>query len=132
MRQALPSSRQGEHRTCDSRENVGREVHVGGSDFQEGEMEGWGGQLPGVALSLQPVLARRSGRVRRGKAIPREGVVGGGVSQRKPHIIEEAEGRSHEDVKEEELADDRAQESTVESLGEGECRVLCRGPMELR
>lgn len=42
VRQALPSSRQGEHRTCDSRENGGREVHVGGADFQEGEMEGWG------------------------------------------------------------------------------------------
>lgn len=71
-------------------------------------MEGGGGQLPGVALSLQPVLARRSGRVRRREAIPRGGVVGGGVSQGKPGIMVEAKGKSHEDVKEEELAGDKS------------------------
>lgn len=60
------------------------------------------------ALPSQPMMARRSGRGGRGKVVFQ--VKGGGdwSAHGKPRVILEAEGQSHEDVKDEELADDKS------------------------
>lgn len=103
-----------------------RAVHGDGVDFQEAEMVGWWPSLssPGWPGECESQDGERRSR---GKGGGRWSCPGKATCNR---VIVEAEGKSHEDVNDEELAD-RAQDSAVERLGDGEPGAV-QGLAELR
>lgn len=67
----------------------------------------------------------------RESGISRGWVVGPGVAHGKVHVVVEAEGKSHEEVKDEELADDKSSGSHCGKVGGGRTQGAVQGPLEL-
>lgn len=92
-------------------------------DFQKGEMVGWWwGQLQGV---------QKWERQGRESGISRGWVVGPAVAHGKVHVVVEAEGTSHEYVKDEELADDKSSGSHCGKVRGGRTQGAVQGPLEI-
>lgn len=67
----------------------------------------------------------------RESGISRGWVVGRGVAPGKVRVILEAEGKSHEDVKDEELADEKSSGSHCGKVRGGRSQGAVQGPLEL-